>query len=277
MPGLPWSEQEHDLIRRFAPNYALLEKMLPDRSRKQICDHAVRIGVAKKRRGKVSEFEIEIIKRFWPDLNAIVSEAPELNKTLVTRVACKRLGLKNPRTHVDFSTQELRAWKDGAVRLPGRSMASVHSKRSKLKFLIQPRWTSAEKSSLKIDPRAAIAGRTERATRVIRGQLGIDLRKIRRPIQPAAPAGALIMNAVQRAIPRTLPRQIQQEVLSDLALAILEGEIELANVATAVSKAIKGVYKRYPVLGAPVSLDMPLFDDGGATLGDRITSDTFHF
>lgn len=58
---------------------------------------------------------------------------------------------------------------------------------------------------------------------------------------------------------------------------IRQGEIESAGVAGAVSKAIKGVYKRYPVLGAPVSLDMKLFDDGGTTLGDRITSDAFYF
>jgi hypothetical protein len=62
-----------------------------------------------------------------------------------------------------------------------------------------------------------------------------------------------------------------------MMLALAEGKLrpsdlkrEGANYLAAYNRANRGRWTER-------TLDAPLYDDGGTTLGDRITSDTFHF
>lgn len=274
MPGRPWPRGEIELIKKIAPDYDTLSRLLPERSVAQIRNMAFRLGVARNHQ-HITSRESGIIKALWPNTRAIANSLPHLKLDAIR--AHGRAVLNLPRIQAKgrpVTNDELQQLRNGACKLEGRTKSSVSYIRAKHDILMRPNWNAAEIAALKVNPYGKIPGRSLEATIKKSRSLGLYLA---RPSKPNAPAGTIILEAVQRAIPRTLPRQVQQEVLSDLTLSILEGEIELASVAGAVSKAIKVVYKRYPVLGAPVSLDMKLFDDGGTTLGDRITSDVFHF
>jgi hypothetical protein len=67
---------------------------------------------------------------------------------------------------------------------------------------------------------------------------------------------------MSRAVPWNLPKHIRDEIIQEVALSFLEGAYVLANLAEAVRFAAKAVNRMYPTLGAPVSLDAPMFGDG---------------
>lgn len=86
-----------------------------------------------------------------------------------------------------------------------------------------------------------------------------------------------LIEAVNAAVPRTLPEHVRSDLCQDLILAVLEGEIPLEGIQHQVKPYLTRVYRMFPVIGAPLSLDMPLFDDGPTTLGDSIESTAFRF
>ena len=65
----------------------------------------------------------------------------------------------------------------------------------------------------------------------------------------------------------------REDVRSELILAVMEGDIELAEVGT-VAKSFVGRFWRDFGDRRSVSMDTQLFDDGGATLGDRLADAT---
>lgn len=72
-----------------------------------------------------------------------------------------------------------------------------------------------------------------------------------------------MLRAISSAVPREIPEDRRADICQELALAILIGEAETANLDTAWRDQFKKVYKMHPTLYAPDSLDvlMPGTDD----------------
>jgi hypothetical protein len=107
----------------------------------------------------------------------------------------------------------------------------------------------------------AVEGRTLSGVQNRRYRLGIRLRAaphISRPKREQQPD----LHAISRAVPWNFPKHIRDEIIQEVALGILEGAYLAANLAEAVRFAAKAVYRSYPTLGAPVSLDARMFGDG---------------
>lgn len=75
---------------------------------------------------------------------------------------------------------------------------------------------------------------------------------------------------IERAVPRTLPVETRNEVCQELALRILTREISLAQLSNAVRECTKRFYSNYQSRYGPVSLDTPLYNKDGITLGETL-------
>jgi hypothetical protein len=113
------------------------------------------------------------------------------------------------------------------------------------------------------------AGRTREAMLTARRKFGLI---IPRPalIFRADPADQLA--ALNRLSPAGLPRHARDELVGIATLLLLEGQA--SSPETAMLAAKREFYRQHPLLGAPVSLDAPLFGDGSSTLADRLDSST---
>ncbi|WP_419952504.1 hypothetical protein [Methylobacterium sp.] len=119
-------------------------------------------------------------------------------------------------------------------------------------------------------------GRTYKAASSKRMKLGITLGNIR-SVQAIEP-DTLIKEIGEHVHEGNRPH-IREEIVYSVYRECLEGRCGAspAALAKAAAKARTAVYKLHPERGAPLSMDAKLFDDGSATVGDRISSDTFHF
>lgn len=80
-------------------------------------------------------------------------------------------------------------------------------------------------------------------------------------------------------VPRGYSEDRRQDAISMVQALCMEGKCSAKPDAlrAAAKKAVTAVFKMHPDRGAPVSMDARLFDDGTATVGDRIDSEAFHF
>lgn len=67
-----------------------------------------------------------------------------------------------------------------------------------------------------------------------------------------------VFAAVSRAVPKHIDPQVREEVIQDLALAVLSGEVALSAIASECSRFVKDTQKNYPTRWGPLSLDQPL-------------------
>jgi hypothetical protein len=81
---------------------------------------------------------------------------------------------------------------------------------------------------------------------------------------------------VEAAVPASLSPQARADVISDLVLAVLEGELEIGAIASAVKEYTKRHWRMFGTFGT-VSLDAKLGPDSRETIGDRLHADTPHF
>lgn len=73
-------------------------------------------------------------------------------------------------------------------------------------------------------------------------------------------------------MPRHLPRDHRDDVIGEMALAVYEGRLLEADIPRRVREFVNAGYRREHDRFGPLSLDMPIFEDGTTTLGDRIAT-----
>jgi len=137
-----------------------------------------------------------------------------------------------------------------------------------------PFWTIEEDALLRKG--LPVPGRDKRGCERRRRRLKINGVFIR---QVAALGEGELRKLVETHVAKNYPDQYRLEAVSDVIELCLQGKcgVKPEQLAAAGKKAISAVYKLHPDRGAPVSMDAKLFDDGNATVGDRISSDAFHF
>lgn len=81
------------------------------------------------------------------------------------------------------------------------------------------------------------------------------------PFMPAVskprPEHELLM-MINEAVPRGIPEDRRADICQELALAILIGDVETANLEKAWQAMFKKVYKMHPADFGPISLDAPI-------------------
>lgn len=93
---------------------------------------------------------------------------------------------------------------------------------------------------------------------------------LRRPA--IAAQGADIFMLIRAAVPDYLPVQIRDDVIGAMALEIVEGKLRPADIQRRVRDYVTAQYREFSKYGR-VSLDARLFEDGNATLLDRLSTD----
>ena len=84
--------------------------------------------------------------------------------------------------------------------------------------------------------------------------------------------GADIFMLIRSAVPTTLPRQIRDDVIGAMALEVVEGKLKTGDIRRRVREYVStqfGQFSKY----RRVSLDARLFEDGNATLLDRLSTE----
>jgi hypothetical protein len=84
--------------------------------------------------------------------------------------------------------------------------------------------------------------------------------------------GTDIFGLIRSAVPESLPREIRDDVIGTMALEVVEGKLKTADIRRRVREFITAQYRQFSKYG-PISLDARLFEDGSATLLDRLTTD----
>jgi hypothetical protein len=84
--------------------------------------------------------------------------------------------------------------------------------------------------------------------------------------------GADIFMLIRSAVPATLPVQIRDDVIGAMALEIVEGKLRPADIRRRVREYVSAQFRQFSKYGR-VSLDARLFEDGNATLLDRLSTD----
>lgn len=92
------------------------------------------------------------------------------------------------------------------------------------------------------------------------------------PIHAEALAADPIWSAANAVVPRSLPHDVRADVVSMICLAVLEGEIALADVPRLGRSFISRHYRQFSKFDT-VSLDAPIWSDSGKTLLDTLTTD----
>jgi hypothetical protein len=87
-----------------------------------------------------------------------------------------------------------------------------------------------------------------------------------------AERGLDIFNVIRSAVPLTLPTQIRDDVIGAMALEIVEGKLRPTDVRRRVREYIALQFRQFTKYGR-FSLDAQLFEDGSATLLDRLSTE----
>lgn len=74
---------------------------------------------------------------------------------------------------------------------------------------------------------------------------------------PGRPATDPLVEQIKAVLPDWMPRQVRDEVIQDIALAVLSGEVSAENMAAEVKRFTSAVFKQYPTKFGPRSLDQP--------------------
>jgi hypothetical protein len=87
-----------------------------------------------------------------------------------------------------------------------------------------------------------------------------------------AERGADIFALIRSAVPTTLPAQIRDDVIGAMALEIVEGKLRPSDIRRRLCEYISAQFRQFSKYGR-VSLDARLFEDGNATLLDRLSTE----
>jgi hypothetical protein len=83
-------------------------------------------------------------------------------------------------------------------------------------------------------------------------------------------------SAIAAAVPATLPPIVRDEVAAAMALAVQDGTLRPEQIHRRAKEFVAAYFRTYSEYG-PASLDQKMFEDGPATLGDKIDGNSFHF
>jgi hypothetical protein len=207
---------------------------------------------------------------------------------------CKRTrpGVQLKELH-HYTSSELEQIAQGSLCLPGRSKLAIEHVRSRLGISppADPGYTADEDTIIKknypklsaVEVSKMLQWRTPKSVEKRARRLGVKSRgkNWRYANRGSCDSGKINSRVTHEqidfAVPRTYPAQVRQEVVQSLIVQALEGKLSLENLPKAVKKQITSTYVMFPQYGAPISLDAPMYEDGKSTLGDSISSDTFHF
>lgn len=67
-----------------------------------------------------------------------------------------------------------------------------------------------------------------------------------------------LLRLINEAVPRGIPEDRRADICQELAIAVLIGEAEAANLADAWMPMFRKIYKLHPTTWAPLSLDAPI-------------------
>jgi transposase-like protein len=67
-----------------------------------------------------------------------------------------------------------------------------------------------------------------------------------------------LLRMINEAVPRSIPEDRRADICQELAIAILIGDADAAQLETAWQPMFRKVYKQHPTLYAPLSLDVPI-------------------
>lgn len=81
-----------------------------------------------------------------------------------------------------------------------------------------------------------------------------------------------IWAAANAAVPRSLPPDVRDDVLSMVCLAVIEGEIDIADVPRVCGTYVSQHYRQFSKFDT-VSLDAPIWHDSGKSLLDMLTTE----
>jgi hypothetical protein len=84
--------------------------------------------------------------------------------------------------------------------------------------------------------------------------------------------GADIFMLIRSAVPANPPAQIRDDVIGAMALEIVEGKLRPTDIRRCVREYVAVQYRQFSKFGR-VSLDARLFEDGNATLLDRLSTE----
>ena len=87
-----------------------------------------------------------------------------------------------------------------------------------------------------------------------------------------AAQGADIFMLIRSAVPANLPVQIRDDVIGAMALQLVEGKLRPTDIRRRVREYVTAQYRQFSKFG-PLSLDARLFEDGNATLLDRLSTE----
>jgi len=187
-----------------------------------------------------------------------------------------------------WTPEEDRQLENGALELPGRTYTAIMLRRRALglKKRAQGNFSKGEIAFIGSNAgkltRGEIAeklGRTVDSVSAKMQRIGYrDERPLRRKNKLTGKQRAAVHGVVQDACKslRDAPH-IREEILSSLTLDVLDGKIAFKDIAASVKVYRTKAYAMFPEKGAHASLDMEIFEDGGTTLGDRISSMVFRF
>jgi hypothetical protein len=82
--------------------------------------------------------------------------------------------------------------------------------------------------------------------------------------------GLDLLLAINQAVPKCLGESVRAEVCQDLAVAILDGTVDLEKIDGAVPRFIRAVRRRFPVKFGPLSLDQPAFRGSNTLLRELV-------
>jgi hypothetical protein len=80
-----------------------------------------------------------------------------------------------------------------------------------------------------------------------------------------------LMDAIARAVPLHLAGDHRDDAIQNIWMAVLEGRVKPHEIAGRAQEFVRSEYRTSHNVWGPRSLDMPLFHDSTATLGDTIT------
>ncbi|KQT21719.1 hypothetical protein ASG57_26715 [Bradyrhizobium sp. Leaf396] len=82
-----------------------------------------------------------------------------------------------------------------------------------------------------------------------------------------------IFTAVDRAVPRYLDYHTRKDVVGDMILAILEGQLSIEDAPRRYREFLRSTHRMFPTKYGPISLDAPAFRDSQTSLVERISAD----
>lgn len=264
-PRSPWTPEE---MAAFAADpYA----PLPGRTRAALLSRRFECGLSAARPSRLDQ-------TWTPEEIAQLLATPStvLPGRSASSVSCKRSRMaRSKRLAAETWTNSEDEMVKSGIKPLGRTKNAYASRRGLLGLTdTQTRWTDDELARLRLVygkmPARLIAsefpGRTRSAIDYIGrrhfGPHGVRCFVLAAPNVIIRQSASDLMSVLDAAVPRGLPHHVRSDVIGDLALRFLENDMDTGDLPRQVRLALTSHYRMHPVMGAPVSLDAPMFDDG---------------